>query len=100
MLSEHGPLLAGRVETPLYHPDSLAGIGVLRLRLPKSRAGCAQHDTRFFRQETLRDARNPGAPGLAVFETRDFAPINHHPVPFITMRTSFLFLFWLPCLGA
>src|SRR5271165_1121445 len=32
------------------------------------------------------------APGLAVFETRDFVPINHHPVLFITARTNFLFL--------
>src|SRR5271166_5939609 len=36
----------------------------------------------------------PGAPGLAVFETRDLVPINHPPVPFITARTNFLFLFW------
>jgi len=41
----------------------------------------------------------PGAPGLAVFETRDFAPINDRPVPVITARTNFRFLLWCHALG-
>ena len=34
-LSEHGPHLAVPVETPLYHPHRVLGIGVLRLRSPQ-----------------------------------------------------------------
>jgi len=35
---------AVRVETPLYNANSLSGIGMLRLRLPKPGAGGTQHD--------------------------------------------------------
>jgi len=36
MLSEHGPSLAVRVETPLYNPHRADRIGVLRLRFART----------------------------------------------------------------
>src|SRR5271166_3274521 len=47
------------METPLYDANGPAGMGVLRLRLPKTGAGCAQHD------KTSSEKSEGGIPGLA-----------------------------------